>query len=37
MPFRAKAKTDAVPATGSPVTTGSIVPAEPAPDAKPKN
>ena len=37
MPFRAKAKTEAAPAAGSPVTTGSIVPAEPAPDAKPKD
>jgi hypothetical protein len=37
MPFRAKAKTEVAPAAGSPVTTGSIVPAEPAPDAKPKD
>jgi hypothetical protein len=40
MPFRAKAKTEAAPPSAtSPVTTGSIVPApaEPAPDAKPKD
>ena len=40
MPFRAKAKTEATPpAASSPISTGSIVPgpAEPAPNAKPKD
>jgi hypothetical protein len=37
MPFRAKAKTEATPPSSSAVTTGSIVPSEPAPDTKPKD